>query len=49
MPIVATIAGIIFLSEKLNWYEPIGIILALFGIAITQGLLKSRNSTKAAQ
>lgn len=49
MPIVATIAGIIFLSEKLNWYEPIGIILALFGIAITQGLLKSRNSAKAAE
>ncbi len=44
MPVVATIAGVIFLREELNWYEPFGAILALTGIAITQGLIKSKRS-----
>lgn len=46
MPVVATVAGVIFLREELNWYEPIGAVIALVGIAITQGLIKSRRSSK---
>ena len=47
MPVVATIAGFIFLREELHWYEPIGAVVALIGIAITQELLKlNRTSIK---
>lgn len=40
IPIVATIAGVVLLREKLHWYEPIGAATALLGIAIIQGLIK---------
>lgn len=42
MPIVATVAGVIFLREKLHWYEPIGAVVALLGIAMVQNLLKPK-------
>lgn len=42
MPIVATFAGVILLSEKLHWYEPLGALIALLGIALVQGLLKPK-------
>lgn len=45
MPVVATVAGVIFLREELNWYEPFGAVIALVGIAITQGLIKSKRSS----
>lgn len=44
MPIVSTIAGVIFINEKLHWYEPIGAIVALTGIAMVQGLLFNKSS-----
>lgn len=40
MPIVATAAGALILKEQLHWYEPIGAVIALLGIAMVQGLLK---------
>lgn len=40
MPIVSTVAGVIFINEAVHWYEPIGAAIALVGIAITQGLIK---------
>lgn len=42
MPIVATVAGVVLLKEKLHWYEPIGAAIALLGIALVQGLLKPK-------
>ena len=39
MPIVSTTAGVIFINEKLHWYEPIGALVALTGIAMVQGLI----------
>ena len=35
-PVVAVIAGIIFLNEKLSWNEPVGAIIVLLGAAIAQ-------------
>ena len=49
MPIVATVAGLVFLREELHWYEPIGAVIALVGIAITQELIKLNRSSKQAQ
>ena len=39
-PVVAVIAGIIFLGEKLTWYEPVGAIIVLLGAAIAQERIK---------
>ena len=37
-PIVSTIAGVIFLSEGLHWYQPIGAMLILVGVGLVQGI-----------
>lgn len=36
-PVVAIIVGIIFLGEKVTWYEPVGGLIVLFGAALAQG------------
>ena len=37
-PIVSTIVGVIFLREKLHWYQPIGAVLILYGVSLVQGI-----------
>ena len=44
MPIVSTLAGVILLREEVHWYEPVGAIIILFGIAIIQNLLPLQKS-----
>lgn len=39
-PVVAVIAGIIFLGEKISWHEPVGAIVVLFGAAVAQERIK---------
>ena len=39
-PVVAVIVGIIFLKERLFWYEPVGALIVLFGAAIGQNRIK---------
>lgn len=39
-PVVAVIAGIIFLGESLSWYEPVGALIVLSGAAIAQERIK---------
>ena len=46
IPIVSTIAGVVILGEQLHWYEPVGAVIILVGIAIVQGLLP-RNKARA--
>jgi drug/metabolite transporter (DMT)-like permease len=41
-PIVAVVAGVIFLNEQLTWFEPVGGAIVLFGAAIGQGRLRRR-------
>ena len=36
-PVVAVVVGLIFLQEKLHWYEPVGALIVLLGAAIAQG------------
>ena len=36
-PVVAVVVGLIFLQEKLHWYEPVGAVVVLLGTAIAQG------------
>jgi drug/metabolite transporter (DMT)-like permease len=35
-PVVAVIVGVIFLSEKISWNEPVGALVVLLGAAIAQ-------------
>ena len=42
IPVVSTLAGVILLKEKLHWYEPVGALIVLLGIAIVQELIKRR-------
>jgi drug/metabolite transporter (DMT)-like permease len=39
-PVVAVVAGIIFLNESLSWFEPVGGAIVLLGAAIGQGRLR---------
>jgi drug/metabolite transporter (DMT)-like permease len=42
-PVVAVIAGIIFLDENLFWYEPVGALIVLLGAAVAQERIKLFN------
>ena len=39
-PVVAVLVGIIFLGESINWNEPVGGLVVLFGAATAQGRIK---------
>ena len=39
-PLVAVFVGLIFLQEKLHWYEPVGACIVLLGAAIAQGRIR---------
>jgi drug/metabolite transporter (DMT)-like permease len=38
--LVAVIVGVIFLSEKVTWNEPVGALVVLLGAAIAQERIK---------
>lgn len=38
VPIVATALGVLVLEERLHWYEPVGALVVLVGVAISQGV-----------
>lgn len=39
-PLVAVIVGVVFLQERLFWYEPLGALIVLLGAAIGQNRIK---------
>ena len=39
MPVVATVVGVTILHEHLEWNQPVGALIVLAGVAVTQGLL----------
>jgi hypothetical protein len=44
-PVVAVIVGVIFLNEKITWYEPVGALVVLLGAAIAQERIKFNRSS----
>lgn len=44
IPVISTLAGVFLLKEKLHWYEPVGAIVVLLGIAIVQELIKPKTT-----
>jgi threonine/homoserine efflux transporter RhtA len=39
MPVVATVVGVLILGEHLIWNQPVGALVVLAGVAISQGVL----------
>jgi len=39
IPLVATVVGVVVLGEKLSWNQPVGGLIVLVGVAVSQGLL----------
>ena len=44
IPIFATVAGVVVLSEPLSWNEPLGALVVLSGVALAQGSQAVSNS-----
>jgi drug/metabolite transporter (DMT)-like permease len=44
-PLVAVIVGVIFLNERVTWYEPVGALIVLLGAAIAQERIKINRSS----
>jgi len=42
MPVVATVVGVVVLREHLLWNQPLGALIVLAGVAVTQGLSSRR-------
>jgi drug/metabolite transporter (DMT)-like permease len=42
IPVFSTAAGLIFLGEELTWNQPIGGLIVLLGVAVSQGRLHLR-------
>ncbi|WP_405115554.1 DMT family transporter [Micromonospora sp. NBC_01405] len=42
IPIFAVLIGALALDERLNWHQPVGALVVLAGVAVTQGLLGRR-------
>lgn len=41
-PLVATVVGVTFLGEHVTWNEPVGAVVVLVGVAVSQGRLLRR-------
>jgi drug/metabolite transporter (DMT)-like permease len=42
MPVVATVVGVLVLGEHMVWNQPVGALVVLAGVAVSQGLLGRR-------
>ncbi|MGH3716560.1 MAG: DMT family transporter [Micromonosporaceae bacterium] len=40
IPIVATVVGVVALGEHVSWYQPVGAMIVLLGVAVSQDLLR---------
>ncbi|MEV4640043.1 DMT family transporter [Actinoplanes sp. NPDC049548] len=44
MPVVATVVGVSVLGEHLRWYQPVGALIVLAGVATSQGVFSRRKT-----
>lgn len=42
IPLVATLMGVLVLHEQLSWHQPVGGLIVLAGVAVSQGLFSRR-------
>lgn len=48
IPIFAVLIGVLVLDEHLAWHQPVGALIVLAGVAVSQGLIHRRPSRRAA-
>jgi drug/metabolite transporter (DMT)-like permease len=48
IPVFAIAVGVLVLDEHLTWYQPVGALVVLTGVAVSQGLFKRRVRLPAA-
>lgn len=46
MPIFAIVVGVLVLDEHLTWYQPVGALIVLTGVAVSQGVIRIARSRK---
>lgn len=46
-PVVGVVLGIVVLGEGLSWNEPLGALIVIAGIAVSQGRLKALRHRRA--
>ncbi len=46
-PLFAVVVGVAFLGEQVEWNEPVGALIVLLGVAISQGRLRLRRAVRA--
>jgi len=44
IPLFATVVGILVLREGLAWYQPVGAVIVLVGVAVSQGVFARRRA-----
>lgn len=44
VPVFATVIGVLGLREQINWYQPVGAVVVLLGVAVSQGLIGRRRA-----
>jgi drug/metabolite transporter (DMT)-like permease len=44
VPVCATVLGVLALREPLSWHEPVGALIVLLGVAVSQGRMPLRRS-----
>jgi len=49
IPIAATVIGVLVLDERLSWYQPVGALIVLAGVAVSQGLLRRKQVSRASE
>lgn len=42
IPIFAVLVGALVLDERLTWYQPVGAVVVLLGVAVSEGLFRRR-------
>ena len=48
MPVFSIVVGVIVLHEHITWYQPVGGLIVLLGVAVSQGLFRVARSQQAA-
>lgn len=43
IPVFAVLIGALVLDERLNWHQPVGALVVLLGVAVSQGMLGRRH------
>jgi drug/metabolite transporter (DMT)-like permease len=41
IPLFSTVAGVLFLGERITWNQPAGAVVVILGVAVSQGRLRA--------